>query len=152
MIDDKEFMKRFPAGTTPYQALVRWLTTETKLDAAVIAIGDLNEFVDTYSGAGKPLRAADRHGLQSMISYANQRACRLCNECMDHCPENLLIADILRYERYALDYKERTRARRLYADLEKQASECTDCGHCLTHCPQRLPLPTKLAEVHRLLG
>jgi predicted aldo/keto reductase-like oxidoreductase len=152
MTDDEAYMKKFPADTSPHHALARWLTTETKLDAVVIAIGNLNEFVDTYSAAGKPMRTEDRRALRSMVAYANQRACRLCNECMCHCPENLLIADIFRYERYALDYKERRRARRLYAELEKQADACTNCGDCLTHCPQRLPVSTKLAEVHRLLG
>ena len=149
---DSEFMKQFPAGTTPHHALARWLTTSTDLSNAVIAINGLDQFVDTYSGAGKPLRAADARAIEMMTAYTNHEVCRLCNECMSHCAEGVAIADILRYERYAVDYGDRERARRLYAQLDKRADACQVCGDCLPHCPQGLKIPTKLADAHRLLS
>jgi len=149
---DPAFMSKFPAGTTPHHALARWLTTATDLSAAIIQINSLGQFVDTYSGAGKPLRAADTRAIEAMTAYANQEVCRLCNDCMSHCAEGVAIADILRYERYATDYGERDRARRLYAQLEKRGDTCQVCGTCLTHCPQGLDVPAKLANAHRLLG
>jgi len=152
MREDREFMKQFPAGTTPHHALARWLTTRTPLDAAVIEINNLNQFVDTYSGAGKATRAADERAIQQMTAYADREVCRLCNACMSHCQEGVPVADILRYERYARDYGEGSRARRLYARLDKQADACIACGTCLPHCPQGLPIPDKLAGAHRLLG
>jgi len=152
MQTDSEFMSKFPPGTTPHHALARWLTTSTDLSAAVIRIHSLNEFVDTYSGAGKPLRAADARAIELMSAYANREVCRLCNECMSHCAEGVAIADILRYERYAADYGDRERARRLYAQLDKRGDACQVCGSCLPHCPQGLNIPVKLAATHRLLS
>jgi predicted aldo/keto reductase-like oxidoreductase len=149
---DREFMRGFPAGTTPHQALARWLTTRTQLDAAVVQINSLSQFVDTYSGAGKTMRAADVRAIEQMTAYARREVCRLCNECMSHCSEGINIADILRYERYARDYGEGERARRLYAQLDKQGDACTVCGTCLPHCPQKLSIPNKLAVAHRLLS
>jgi predicted aldo/keto reductase-like oxidoreductase len=149
---DREFMSKFPPETTPHHALARWLTTSTDLSAAVIRIHNLNEFVDTYSGAGKPLRAADARAIEMMTAYANREVCRLCNDCMSHCAEGVAIADILRYERYAIDYGDRERARRLYAQLDKRGDACQVCGSCLTHCPQGLNIPVKLADAHRLLS
>jgi hypothetical protein len=87
-----------------------------------------------------------------MTEYANREICRLCNDCMSHCSEGVAIADILRYERYATDYGDRDRARRLYAELDKRADACQVCGDCLPHCPQGLKIPAKLADAHRLLG
>ncbi len=152
MQQDQEFMKDFPPGTTPYHALARWLTTRTQLDAAVIEINNLSQFVDTYSGAGKAMRAADERAIEQMLAYANREVCRLCNECMAHCKEGVPIADILRYERYARDYGEGYRARQLYAQLDKQADACLACGTCLPHCPQGLAIPDKLAGAHQILG
>jgi hypothetical protein len=149
---DPEFMKQFPAGTTPHNAMARWLTTSTDLSAAIIQINNLAQFVDTYSGAGKPLRAADARALELMSAYTNREVCRLCNDCMSHCAVGVAIADILRYERYATDYGERERARRLYAQLDKRADACQVCGSCLPHCPQGLNIPAKLADAHRLLS
>ena len=87
-----------------------------------------------------------------MTAYADREVCRLCNGCMSHCPEGVPVADILRYERYAIDYREREGARRLYARLEKRGDACDGCGDCLPHCPQGLDIPLKLAAVHRLLS
>jgi len=151
MQKDREFMKSFPAGATPHQALARWLTTRTQLDAAVVQINNLSQFVDTYSGAGKAMRAADVQAIEQMTAYANQEVCRLCNECMPHCDKGVPIAEILRYERYLRDYHERDRARFLYAQLEKRGDACAACGTCLPHCPQGLHIPEKLADAHRLL-
>ena len=108
--------------------------------------------MDTYSGAGKPLRTADARTLDLLAEYADREVCRLCNDCVGHCPQGLAIADILRYERYARDYGERQRARRLYAELDKRADACLVCGNCLPHCPQRLNIPEKLAGTHLMLG
>ena len=149
---DSQFMSQFPAGTTPHHALARWLTTSTDLSAALIRIDSLEQFVDTCSGAGKPVRAADARAIEMMTAYANREVCRLCNECMSYCPVGLAVADILRYERYALDYRDRNGARRLYAQLAKQADACDACGSCLPHCPQGLNIPAKLANAHRLLS
>jgi predicted aldo/keto reductase-like oxidoreductase len=149
---DSEFMSKFPEGTTPHHALARWLTTSTDLSTAVIQINSLDQFVDTYSGAGKPLRAADARAIEMMTAYADREVCRLCNDCMSHCAQGVAIADILRYERYATDYGDRERARRLYAQLDKKGDACQVCGTCLTDCRQGLEIPAKLADAHRLLG
>src|SRR5271157_4205 len=149
---DSEFMSKFPPGTTPHHALARWLTTSTDLSAAVIRINSLDQFVDTYSGAGKPVRAADARAIEMMTAYADREVCRLCNACMGHCAEGVAIADILRYERYATDYGEGERAQRLYAQLDKRGDACQVCGSCLPHCPQGLNIPVKIADAHRLLS
>jgi predicted aldo/keto reductase-like oxidoreductase len=152
MVRDRELMKGFPSGTTPYHALARWLTTRTELDAAVVEINSLDEFVDTYSGAGKPLRAADVKAIERLAAYADREVCRLCNDCQSHCPQGLPIADVLRYERYARDYQDRTHARQLYARLETRADACTACGKCIPHCPQGLPIPDVLLRAHGVLA
>ena len=152
MREDAAFMKAFPVGTTPHHALTRWLTTRTSLDAAVIEIGSLDQFADTFSGAGKAMRSADTTAMKLMTAYADREVCRLCNDCVAHCGQGLAIADILRYERYARDYGNRLHARLMYAQLDRQADLCVACGTCLPHCPQGLDIPRKLFEVHRTLG
>lgn len=151
MQEDPNFMKQFPAGTTPHQALTRWLTTSTKIGTAVIGLRNLEQFADTYSGAGKAMRSQDTEAIRSMTAYADRQVCRLCNRCMEYCPQRIPISDILRYERYAVDYGEVGDATYLYAQLEKNAQQCAACKTCLPHCPQGLEIPRRLAEAHSIL-
>jgi len=144
-------MDSLPAGTSPHHALVRWLTTATRIDAVVIRVRNIDEFVDTFSGAGKRLRPADALAVEKMTARADRTACRLCTECQPNCPQQVPIAEILRFERYALDDHDWTKARSLYAGLHRKADACAQCGTCLPHCPQGLPIPDKLAEIHALL-
>lgn len=152
MKQDQAFMDKLPAGTSPYNALVRWLTTSTRLDAVVIRVRNLHEFVETFSGAGRKLRAEDALAIEMMTARANQTTCRLCTECQAHCSQRVPIAEILRFERYAMDDGDLNTARALYAQLDRRGDACVGCGSCLAHCPQGLPIHHKLAAAHALLG
>ncbi|MBN1568912.1 MAG: hypothetical protein JXA73_13770 [Acidobacteria bacterium] len=152
MKQDAEFMSRLPEGTAPHNALARWLTTASNIDLAVIRVQNLAEFAETYSGAGKALRAADARAIDLMMARANRTACRLCTECQPHCPQHVPIAEILRFERYAADDGDLRRARALYAGLDCRADACVACGSCMDHCPQKLFIPERLAAAHVLLS
>jgi uncharacterized protein len=152
MKEDANFMKSFPAGTAPHNALARWVTTATKIDLAIIRVRNLAEFTETYSGAGRPLRAADARAIELMTAQADKIACRLCTECQPHCPQHVPVAEILRFERYALDDRDIKTARELYAGLDQRANDCIACGTCMKHCPQKLIIPQKLKEAHILLN
>lgn len=152
MKQDQEFMAKFPAGTSPHHALCRWLTTATQLDAVVIRVKNLDQFVETYSGAGKSLRTSDAKAIQMMITEADKTTCRLCTLCQPYCPQQVPIADILRFERYALDDYDWNKARRFYSELPTKANACINCQTCIQHCPQSLQIPQQLARVHALLS
>ncbi|HDR89600.1 MAG TPA: hypothetical protein ENN63_08270 [Bacteroidetes bacterium] len=152
MRQDQAFMNNLPAGTSPHNALARWLTTHTLLDAAVIRVRNLDEFVDTYSGAGKKLRASDIQAIEQMTEVANHTVCRLCGKCQSHCPQHIPITDIMRYERYALDDHNWDMACALYASIPAKGDVCTTCGECVHACPLHLPIPEKLAKAHLLMS
>ncbi len=152
LTQDKAFMAALPEGTAPHHALARWLTTETDLTAAVIRVRSLEEFVQTFSGAGRPMREADSLAVEMMTVRADETACRLCTACQPHCPREVPIAEILRFERYALDDRDGARAAGLYRELDRRADACDGCGACVAHCPQGLDIPAKLAAVHPLLS
>lgn len=152
MKQDQSFMDSLPAGISPHNALVRWLTTRTRIDAAVIRVKNLDEFIETYSGAGKSLRPKDARAIEIMTEQADRTACRLCTQCQPHCPNHVPIAEILRFERYALDDHDWTKARKLYAHLPLKADACAQCKTCIPYCPQGLNIPDKLAAAHAFLS
>jgi len=152
MTQDRAFMAALPEGTVPHNALARWLTTGTDLTAAVIRVRSLDEFVQTFSGAGQPLGTGGCRAIEMMTARADATACRLCTACQTACPEGIPIAEILRFERYALDDGDRWKARALYQELGDAAGACSGCGACLSRCPQGLDIPAKLAAARAVLA
>jgi len=151
MRDDKSFMKTLPKGIPPHNALARWLTTETKLDAVVIRVKTLDEFTETYSGIGRTLSAEGAGAVSMMTAYADNNACRLCGRCQAACPQHIPITEILRFERYAYDDHDWNRARTLYTHLGSPGGACIRCGTCMEACPINISIPDKIEKAHMLL-
>jgi len=155
--DDKKFQAllaepRFK-GSTPAAAMVKWLMSNPNLTAAVIATSNFEQLQENFGAAKQgAVAAGDREALNLLAAYNKGLTCLLCADCVSHCPEHIAIADILRYERYAMDYHELNRARAEYQTLTKNGTACIACGDCLSGCPADINVVAKLKEVHALLG
>ena len=140
-------------GSTPAAAMVKWLKANDNLTAAVIATKNTDQFRENVGAAKSVAMAPHDHSTLGLLSSFNKGlTCLLCAQCVSACPEHIAVADIFRYERYALDYLDLDRAKREYAGLTRNGTSCVGCGDCLTTCVQEIDIPAKLKEVHRLLG
>jgi len=141
------------AGSTPGTAMVKWLMGNPGLTAAVIATKNFDQLSENVAAAkAATLGAHDRHALDLLAGYNKGLTCLLCADCVTSCPEHIGIADIFRYERYALDYHELDRARAEYQALTKNGTACIACGDCLPGCRADINILAKLKQVHNLLG
>jgi predicted aldo/keto reductase-like oxidoreductase len=141
------------AGSTPATAMVKWLMGNPNITAAVIDTKNFDHLQENLRAAtAATLGRNDRETLGLLAAYNKGTTCLLCSACVSHCPEHIAIADILRYERYALDYHDLPRARAEYAALTKNGTACIACGDCLPACRADLNILTKLKQVHALLS
>ena len=140
-------------GSTPATAMIKWLMANPNLTAAVVATKNFDQLQENLAAAraGK-LSANDQQALGLLAAYNKGLTCLLCAACVSHCPEHIAIADILRYERYALDYHELARARAEYQTLTKDGTACIACGDCMPKCQADINIIGKLKDVHRLLS
>ena len=140
-------------GSTPGAAMVKWLMSNPNLTAAVIATRNFTQLKENLGAARQSvLGYNDRETLGLLAAYNKGLTCLLCADCVSRCPEHIAIADILRCERYALDYHELSRARAEYSTLTKDGSACIACGNCMPACKADIDIVSKLKEVHNLLG
>jgi uncharacterized protein len=140
-------------GSTPAAAMVKWLVANPNLNASVIATKNFDQLQENFGAAKQgAVGAGDRETLGLLAAYNKGLTCLLCADCVSHCPEHIAIADILRYERYALDYHELGRARAEYRALTKNGTACIACGDCLPGCPADINVVSKLKQIHALLG
>ncbi len=140
-------------GSTPAAAMIKWLQSNENLTAAVIATKNFDQLHENMGAATSLAMGPQDHATLALLSgYNKGLTCLLCAECVSHCPEHISIADIFRYERYGRDYLDLDRARSEYAALTRNGTSCVGCGDCLPACVQEIDIPTKLKDVHRLLG
>ena len=140
-------------GSSPGAAMVKWLMSNPNLTAAVIATSNFDQLQENFAAARQStMSSSDRQALGLLAAYNKEMTCLLCADCVSHCPEHIAIADILRYERYALDYYDLSRARAEYKTLTKDGTACIACGDCMPACHADISIMAKLKEVHSLLG
>lgn len=140
-------------SSTPGAAMVKWLMANPSLTAFVINTKNFDMLQENLAAIRQStMSASDRQTLGLLAAYNKGMTCLLCADCVSHCPEHIAIADILRYERYALDYHELSRARAEYKTLTKDGTACIACGDCMPACTADINILAKLKEVHRLLG
>jgi aryl-alcohol dehydrogenase-like predicted oxidoreductase len=135
------------------QAALRWTLSNPNVSCAVISFYELQHVDEYLTASGGQLSADDlavleRYDQQILGSYCAPH----CGACLDRCPENLAIHDVLRYRMYSEDYGWHREGARLYAQLEPNASVCASCdAPCLGSCPVGIPIPERTRDAHRLL-
>ncbi len=135
------------------QAALRWTLSNPDVSCAVISFYEMQHVDEYLAASGGQLSANDlavleRYDQQILGSYCAPH----CGACLDRCPENLPIHDVLRYRMYSEDYGWRREGARLYANLEKNASVCAACSApCLGSCPVGIPIPERMTGAHELL-
>jgi predicted aldo/keto reductase-like oxidoreductase len=140
-------------GGSPGAAMVKWLKSNEDLTAAVIAIRNFDQFRENIgAAAGLAMNPKDQATLGLLASHNKGLTCLLCAQCVSSCPEHIGISDIFRYERYALDYHDLSRAKTEYAALTRNGTSCAGCGDCLPTCSQDIDIAARLKDIHRLLG
>ncbi|MCZ6783904.1 MAG: aldo/keto reductase [Proteobacteria bacterium] len=135
------------------QAALKWVLSNPSVSCAVISMFKL-QHVDEYlvaSGAtptSRDLALLREYDRQILGSYCVPH----CGACLESCPENLPIHDVLRHRMYFEDYGWEKGAMSHYAALERNAEVCAGCSApCLGSCPVGIPIQERMIGAHELL-
>ncbi len=135
------------------QAALKWTLSNPDVSCAVISFFEM-QHVDEYlyaSGravSSRDLAILEKYDRRILGSYCAPH----CGACLDSCPEDLPIHDVLRHRMYFEDYGWEKEAMRLYSRLERSASVCASCSApCLGTCPVGIPIQSRMTGAHELL-
>ena len=135
------------------QSAFRWVLSNPNVSCLVISFSK-PEHVDEYLAAsGTALKPTDVARLEKYDRLIAGDYCQPhCGQCLDSCPENLPINDVLRYRMYAKESDWAEEGRSKYALLEKDASVCVGCpAPCRGACPHGVPIRTTMLDAHYIL-
>ena len=149
----KGLLEMRPEVDSYTQAAFKWVLGNRDVSCLVISFFEPQQVDEYIYASGKILEQQDVAVLSKYDRLIAGTHCYPhCGDCLDSCPENLPIADVLRYRMYFEDYGDQKEAMRLYAKLEKNASLCLGCpGPCTNACTHDVRVRERMIGAHDLL-
>ena len=142
-----------PEADSYTQAAFKWVLSNPSVSCLVVSFFD-TQHVDEYlfaSGAAltsQDIAVLDKYDQQ----IAGTHCFAHCGACLDSCPEDVAINDVLRHRMYFEDYGDQKQAMQLYAKLDKQADVCLTCSApCAGACPENVPIRERMLGAHERL-
>ncbi len=137
------------------QAALKWVLGNPNVSNLIISINSKRQVDDYAAASGQKLAEADLAILAEYEATFSTEVCRFSGACLDACPEDVRIADILRFSMYYHEYHQENRALASYANLvaSERAAHCLHCaGFCEAACNYDLPVKSLLLRAHGVLG
>lgn len=127
---------RFVASHKNVLTILSGMNSIEQLDDNLNTLTDLEAFTD------KEYRICENAtAIMNSVDIIN---CTGCDYCAD-CPKGVKISTIFSvYNKVKLNELAADEGKRLYADIQSNASECVNCGKCTSHCPQSIQIPKLL--------
>ncbi|MEW5900502.1 MAG: aldo/keto reductase [Acidobacteriota bacterium] len=137
------------------QAAIRWVMSNPDVDTCIPTFSSYSHVEEYVAASGQPL---DQAALEIVARYQKQAHnlyCRVsCTQCLEACPNNVAVNDVLRYAMYFEHYGMEKEAMSSYAELEsgKKPLGCASCaGPCEKACPYGLKVKPRLLHSHEIL-
>jgi len=147
-------LENFHEANSYAQAALKWVHSNPAVSCAVISFFEQQHLDEYLHASGKSLTNEDvavltRYDQSIVGSYCAPH----CGACLESCPEEVPIHDVLRHRMYFEDYHDERNAMELYSKLEVNAEACAGCSApCLGSCPLGIPIPDRTKGAHDLLS
>jgi hypothetical protein len=137
------------------QAAFKWVLSNPDVSGLVVSVSRFEQLDEYLFASGQAPGPDDVALLERYDRLVSQLYCRPgCGACLDHCPHDVPVDDVLRYRMYFESYGREKEALRLYAALDpaRRADRCLGCdAPCARACPFEIPIRERMAEADRLL-
>ena len=135
-------------------ASIQWVLQNPDMHTACISVWDFDFIDKVVALSGTRLTAPAEGLLEESRSALDTQYCRHgCVECMDSCPFNIPVSNIMRYAYYFEAQGQERHAMSQYAALDGSgAAPCKECaGLCAGACRYGLDIQLNMLQVHDLL-
>ena len=141
---------------TPPDTALQWLWNKPEITTVLSGMNTIKELktniISANNSAIGSLSLQQKKAISLSIKLFNKYnkiPCTKCNYCVQICPKNILISEILSaynlYNKYCKLYH------KLYAELNdnNKANKCINCNKCKNICPQNIDIPNWLPILHK---
>ena len=135
------------------QAAFKWVLSNENVSGLVVTISSFGMIDEYLYASGQKPTDSDLALLEKYDRLVANDYCRPgCGDCLDSCPYEVPVNDIMRYTMYFENYGQEKEAMRKYAKLSVRADHCAGCAApCEAKCEFGLPIRDKLMRADQLL-
>ena len=148
-------LKEFDLERDSYtQAAFKWVLANPDVSNLVISFFNDQHLDEYLYASGQSLTHNDVAVLQKYDELIAGTHCfQHCDACMESCPGDVPIPDVLRHRMYFEDYGDPNAAQQGYAKLAINASACVSCdAPCAGACPENIDIPARMTQAHSMLS
>jgi predicted aldo/keto reductase-like oxidoreductase len=131
-------------------ASLKWVLQDTNVHATIPGFSNFEEMnMDLSVMEDLGLTDAEMKDLKKEDSYSGL-FCQGCGQCIQQCPAELPIPDLMRAYMYMYGYRQPTLAHSLLKSLEFPGKGCEDCSDCRVDCRNGWKISEKICDIVRL--
>lgn len=140
----------------PVESALNYLWNRKEVNVVLSGMGELEQVKENLALADKAypgmLTTEAKEATEAAGDKMRQSLsipCTGCNYC-DVCPQNIAIPQIFKLHNQRQQDGNFRDAKAAYLELDAQNGQnCIQCGLCAEKCPQQIPIPEKIAEIHK---
>jgi predicted aldo/keto reductase-like oxidoreductase len=135
-------------------ASIQWVIQNPDMHTACVSVWSFDAVDEAVALSGTRLTAPAEELLQEARVTLNSLYCRHgCVDCLDSCPSNVPVSNIMRYAYYFEMQGQERHAMSSYANLDGPgAAPCIDCtGPCAGACPHGVHIQPTMLRAHDIL-
>ena len=132
------------------RASLKWVLQDPNVHATIPGFSNFEEMREDLSVMEDlNLTEAERNDLKREASVPGLY-CQGCGQCLQQCPAELPIPDLMRSYMYAYGYRQPSLAQSLIASLDLPDAVCENCSSCPVECLNEWDIKEKISDVIRL--
>lgn len=134
------------------KAALKWVLNEPAVHTAIPGFTTFDQLEENLSVmADLTLTEKELRDLRLGEIHSDGMYCQSCLGCLQTCPENLPIPDLMRAYMYAFGYNNFDSAQDLLASLDMPSTLCRNCFSCQVKCRLNLGVRERLVELSSLM-
>lgn len=144
---DKEKTRRINST-----AALKWALSNPDITTAIPGMTEFDQLeLNVKLLADLTLNDAEKQDL--LVAQAdNGLYCTGCSRCLEGCPKNLPVPDLMRAYMYAYGYSNPRMAYSLLGELGMKENPCGDCSVCQVNCTKNFNVREKIADISRIVN
>jgi predicted aldo/keto reductase-like oxidoreductase len=144
---DKEKTK--PINST---AALKWVLSNPDITTTIPGMTDFDQ-LDLNVKILADISITDQEKKDLIIASAEKGLyCNGCTTCLNACPRNLPVPDLMRAYMYAYGYSNPAMAQSLLTELGTDDNPCKECNICNVKCTKKFDIREKIADISRLIN